>query len=176
MSSPLQPIVIGSLPTGTGYGAPGNVGGLAVYTPSPYDSPATIAKYFGTQTSSATPTDEFNTFLGISPSNANPGVVNSPALSLPSSATTPSSSSGFGSIFSGLLGIGSGNVAGGMAQMATGAGNVATGTSASNLFGLTWGRVGGFVLGLILIAAGLYLFGRQELAPVVNRGLKFARA
>jgi len=38
------------------------------------------------------------------------------------------------------------------------------------LSGFSWGRVGGFALGLILIAAGLYLFGKQDL-PKLNVSL-----
>lgn len=40
-----------------------------------------------------------------------------------------------------------------------------SGFTNSTFAGISWGRIGAFLLALILIAAGLYLFGRPDLSP-----------
>jgi len=42
----------------------------------------------------------------------------------------------------------------------------------STFAGFSWGRIGAFLLALILIAAGLYLFGSQQAASTVTRIVK----
>lgn len=48
----------------------------------------------------------------------------------------------------------------------------ATGTTANGIVGFSWSRVAAFVLGLIFIAAGLYLF--KPVQQVINNGVKGA--
>jgi hypothetical protein len=62
-----------------------------------------------------------------------------------------------------------GNLTGSLGNIASSIG----GKSFSGLSGITWGRVGAFVLALILIAAGLFLFrpGAPSITQTVRRGL-----
>jgi len=49
---------------------------------------------------------------------------------------------------------------------------VTSGLLGNTFAGFSWGRVGGFALGLILIAAGLFLLGRGELSGVATQVIK----
>jgi hypothetical protein len=108
----------------------------------------------------------------------------------PTSTATPTPAPSFGNILNGVLNQltnvmgGTPNAGTDMNQAGLGSANASSsgglGSSLLNSLtsktasatGITWGRVAGFVLGLILIAAGLFLFGRAEIAPAVTGAVK----
>lgn len=92
-------------------------------------------------------------------------------LGLPGNVGGISNSSGLGTApatgsNSSLLGSLIGIV--GNAPAAAITGNPAAGTSGNSLFGLSIGRIAAFALGLILIAGGIYLFGRAPITEAVG--------
>jgi hypothetical protein len=82
--------------------------------------------------------------------------------------------------------VNSGGVLNTLGQAATSAGLSSTGAvgaalgamsgGSGTLFGLSIGRVAAFILGLIFIAGGIYLFGRQPISEVVSTTTKAAVA
>jgi hypothetical protein len=92
--------------------------------------------------------------------------------------STPTQPSVVGGALSTLGGFASGNpgtVASGVASTATGA---ATGTilpiSGTGIGSITFGRVGAFLLGLVFIAGGIYLFGKPTIDKAVGTATKAA--
>jgi hypothetical protein len=84
-----------------------------------------------------------------------------------------------GNLFNNLNEIFSGGPSGSSTSPATTSPtSSSSGTSIMNLLNgkafanFSWGRVAGFVLGLILIAAGLFLFGKAEIAPAVTGAIR----
>jgi hypothetical protein len=61
---------------------------------------------------------------------------------------------------------------GSLGSSISGAASSIGGMAIPGLSGFTWGRVGTFLLALILIAAGLYLFGSQSAQGAVTRTVK----
>ena len=93
------------------------------------------------------------------------------AVPASSSTSTSGASSGIASILSGILNNNPGAVAGGAATLGTTAA-----TSSNSLLGLSLGRVGAFVMGLILIAGGIYLFGRPQINAAAGTLLRAGTA
>jgi hypothetical protein len=108
--------------------------------------------------------------------NLTPSEVSLLGIPTQSTTTNPNQNSVLQGLFSTLNNLTGGPMPGqptsgigaGLFGTAPGSQAVSSGLFGNTLSGFSWGRVGGFVLGLLLIAAGLFLFGKAEIAPAVS--------
>lgn len=144
--------------------------------------------------SDGTPTFS-TTVYGSSPDDSESSLISSlpdPLLSLASQSSLPSAQSlqegiaGGNAVtdwLNGFLGAGSsqqppsllGSALGNTGPVPSIGSSISSGLSSfagSTFAGFSWGRIGSFLLALILIAAGLYLFGSQSAQGVITRTVR----